>query len=127
MYVEKINQAKQLFAKAIVEGNVSALRHVYDVNGEILCDGGTIIKGVDEIIAKIKRFIELVGTYIIQLEEIDYWEHGDVVYEKGNFSLTNKKTGKVFHAGYYVIIWKLQRDGSYKVYREIQIDGTVAM
>ncbi len=125
MYLEKINKAKQLFTRSVEEGNASKLKDVYDINGEILCDGGIIIKGVEEIIAKIKNFMELVGAYSIKLDAIDCWEHGDVVYEKGQFSLTNKNTGKIFHAGYYIIIWRLQVDGSYKVYREIKIDRAV--
>ncbi len=121
-FIEEIEIVKEEFVAAFASGDVSKFNNIYDINGEILMDGGLVIRGVEEITIKIKKFLDLIGPSIIEAESLDYWEHGDVVYEKGKFLLRNPKTKKVFHTGCYMIIWKVQRDGTYRIYREIKMD-----
>ncbi len=122
MFVKKINYAKEIYSKVFSDLDVSRLADVYDSNGEILLEGGIIVKGIEDITKKTKRFIELIGPSHVELQNLDFWEHGDVIYEQGTFLLKNKKSGKAFHSGFYMIIWKIQRDGAYKIYREMKMD-----
>ncbi len=125
MNVEKISRAKEYFVKAVATGEVSYLSEVYDNNAEIFLEGGVIIRGIEEISNKIKNFLDLIGPSDIDLQTVDFWEHGDVMYENGIFYLKKSENEKLYSKGCYVLIWKVQRDGTYKIYREIKMDLAV--
>ncbi len=125
MYVEKISRARECFAKAFATGDVSYLDEVYDSNAEIFLEGGIILRGIEDISLKIKKFLDLIGPSNIDLSTVDFWEHGDVLYENGQYYLKKSENEKLYSHGCYVLIWKIQRDGTYKIYREIKMDLVV--
>ena len=56
------------------------------------------------------------------VETTNLWVFGDEAYETGKYSYTFTPEGsdkEVVRAGKYVVIWRIQPDGSWKIYRDI--------
>ena len=120
-HIEMIEKAKQQKTNALLASDSELFSLCYDEKGEILASGGAVVHGRKEIKEQIESFMTLLGSVRLELQTDDIWPHGDIIYEKGRFSYSYAD-GAEFYKGNYVCLWKDQKDGSVKVYREIEIE-----
>ncbi len=95
---------------------------VFADQGRMLMSGGYIMHGQEIIKKKMTSFMHLVGPMDVTLDIYNCWEIDDEIFEQGYFKYVSIDNGKLFNEGHYLIRWKKQVDGSYKIIYDFEID-----
>ena len=76
--------------------------------------------GRAEIEKSLTGMFSSVSVPAATLQTQDLSVSGDYAFETGTYDMTMKpKTGKSMHdVGKYLVVWKKQADGSWKIYRD---------
>jgi uncharacterized protein (TIGR02246 family) len=118
-----IEAANARFSDAFARGDTKALAAMYTSNAIAFPPGSEMVRGNDAIGAFWKATRDS-GVQKAALTTIDVGRSGDVAYEVGTVSLTIQPAGKeqTTAAAKYVVVWKRQADGSWKLHRDIWND-----
>lgn len=95
---------------------------VFANQGKLLMTGGYIMHGPENIKKKMGSFMHLVGPMDVKLDICNCWEFDDLLFEQGYFEYVSMDNGKLFNKGHYLIQWKKQKDGTYKIENDFEID-----
>ena len=64
--------------------------------------------------------MERLGPTETTIETLNVWLEGDIAYETGKYTYRFKREGKdVTSSGKYVVVWKRQDNGGWKILRDI--------
>ena len=115
-----IEAANAKFSKAFARGDAKALAARYTSDAIVFPPGSDMIRG-NEAIGKFWKATRGGGVQGASLTTIDVGRNGDVAYEVGKVTLTIQPRGKkpTTEAAKYVVVWKQQVDGSWKLHRDI--------
>ena len=115
-----IEAANAKFSKAFARGDAKALAAMYTSDAIVFPPGSDMIRG-NEAIGKFWKATRDGGVQGAALTTIDVGRSGDVAYEVGKVTLTIQPTGKkpTTEAAKYVVVWKQQADGTWKLHRDI--------
>ena len=115
-----IEAANAKFSEAFARGDAKALSAMYTSDAIAFPPDSEMIRG-NGAIGEFWKAQRDGGVQSAALTTIDVGRSGDVAYEVGNVSLTIQSAGKepTTAMAKYVVVWKRQADGSWKLHRDI--------
>ena len=108
------------FSEAFARGDARALSAMYTSDAIAFPPDSEMIRG-NEAIGQFWKSTRDSGVQSAALTTDDVGRSGDIAYEVGKVFLTIQPVGKepTTAAAKYVVIWKRQPDGSWKLHRDI--------
>jgi uncharacterized protein (TIGR02246 family) len=120
--IRKLNAA---WVAAVAARNVEKVAEFYADDGQFLEPGAPVASGRDAITKAWNGLLTSPGFVSLTFSptSINVAEAGDIAYEVGTYEISMKdaKGKPTAEKGKYVVIWKKQADGSWKV--EVDIDN----
>jgi uncharacterized protein (TIGR02246 family) len=115
-----IEAANAKFSEAFARGDSKALSAMYTSDAVALPPDSEMIRG-NEAIGEFWKATRDSGVRGAALTTIEVSRSGDVAYEVGKVSLTIQPAGKepTTAIAKYMVVWKRQGDGSWKLHRDI--------
>jgi uncharacterized protein (TIGR02246 family) len=115
-----IEAANAKFSEAFARGDAKALSAMYTSDAIALPPDSEMIRG-NEAIGEFWKATRDSGVRGAALTTVEVGRSGDVAYEVGKVSLTIQPAGKepTTAVAKYVVVWKRQADGSWKLHRDI--------
>lgn len=115
-----IEAANAKFSEAYARGDTTALSAMYTSDAIVLPPDSEMIVGREAIGAFWKATRDS-GVQSATLTTIDVGTSGDIAYEIGKVSLAVRPPGKELTTAVakYLVVWKRQADGSWKLHRDI--------
>ena len=115
-----IEAANAKFSEAYARGDAKALSAMYTSDAIAFPPDSEMIRG-NEAIGEFWKATKDSGVQSAALTTVDVERSGDVAYEVGKVSLTIQPAGKepTTAVAKYVVVWKLQNDGAWKLHRDI--------
>ena len=115
-----IEAANAKFSEAFARGDAKALSAMYTSDAIAFPPDSEMIRG-NEAIGEFWKATRDGGVQSAALTTIDVGRSGDVAYEVGKVSLTILSAGKepTTAMAKYLVVWKRQPDGSWKLHRDI--------
>lgn len=113
-----IESAAADFEAAAAAGDAAAIAALYTQDATLLPDGAEIIRGrggIQDYWAALLS--ELPEDATVDLETVDVDGAGDLAYEIGTFTVT--AGGETIDAGKFVVVWRHEPDGSWKMLADI--------
>ena len=114
---EAISEGYKAFEQAFYRGDADTISRMYTENAELLIPEAPMISG-REPIRQVWKSIVGSGGNAVQVNTVEVQESGDWAYEVGTFT-TSGPDGNVVSAGKYIVIWKRQSTGEWKIHRDI--------
>lgn len=115
-----IEEANTKFSEAFERGDSKALSAMYTSDAIAFPPDSEMIQG-NEAIGEFWNATWESGVKSVQLTTLDVGRSGDIAYEVGKVSLTIQAEGKepTTATAKYIVVWKRQADGSWKLHRDI--------
>ena len=115
-----IEAANTKFSEAFARGDAKALAGMYTPDAIAFPPDSEMIRG-NEAIGNFWKTTRDSGVQSATLTTVDVGRSGDVAYEVGKVSLSIQPVGKepTTTAAKYVVVWKRQSSGSWKLHRDI--------
>jgi uncharacterized protein (TIGR02246 family) len=115
-----IEAANAKFSEAFARGDAKALAAMYTSDAIAFPPDSDMIRG-NQAIGQFWKATRDGGVQSAALTTDDVGRSGDVAYEVGRVSLTIQPAGKELTTAVakYVVVWKRQTDGSWKLHRDI--------
>ena len=114
---DDITEAYKAFEENFFKGDADGLSLIYTDDAELLVPEAPPIKG-RKAIAQAWRGILGSGGNRVRVEIREVQDNGDWAFEVGSFTVT-APDGALLNAGKYIVVWKRQSDGAWKVHRDI--------
>ena len=116
-----IEAANAAFIAAATKGDAAQMTAGYDANGMVLGPGGPAATGSAEIAKLMGGMLDAATMKDFTLTTGDVIVMGDYAIETGTYAMVvTPKNGKdTPDNGKYVVVWKKQADGSWKMLRDI--------
>ena len=118
-----IEAANAKFSEAFARGDAKALSAMYTSDAIVFPPDSEMIRG-NEAIGAFWKATRDSGVQNAALTTIDVGRSGDVAYEVGKVSLTIQPAGKqpTTAVAKYLVVWKRQTNGLWKLHRDIWND-----
>jgi uncharacterized protein (TIGR02246 family) len=115
-----IELANAKFSEAFARGDAKALAAMYTSDAIACPPDSEMIRG-SEAIGEYWKATRDGGVQSVALTTDDVGRSGDIAYAVGKVSLTVQPVGNepTTAAAKYVVVWKRQPDGSWKLHRDI--------
>jgi uncharacterized protein (TIGR02246 family) len=115
-----IEAANAKFSEAFARGDAKALAAMYTPDAIAFPPDSEMIHG-NEAIGNFWKATRDNGVQSATLTTVDVGRSGDVAYEVGKVSLTIQPVGKeqTTAVAKFVVVWKRQSDGSWRLHRDI--------
>ena len=115
-----IEAANAKFSEAFARGDIKALSSMYTSDAIAFPPDSEMVRG-NEAIGEYWKATRESGVRSAVLTTVEVSRGGDVAYEVGKVSLTIQPSGKepATAMAKYVVVWKRQTDGSWKLHRDI--------
>ena len=116
-----IDAGNALWIEGFRNSDAELLASVFDKNGAILSSSGDRIDGPEAIRERMDVAMARFGPVETTIETMNVWVEGEIAYETGSYSYTFRPGTEEEQvvAGRYVVVWKRQADGSWKILRDI--------
>ena len=116
MVLEAVKGFNARLVEAYNRGDVAAVAALYTEDATVLPPNSQAIRG-RQAVHDFWNGARLVGLRDLALETTSVEQSGDTAYEVGAYSLHVRPQGgqPVSDRGKYVVIWKRQADGSWKL------------
>jgi ketosteroid isomerase-like protein len=114
---EAIAEGYKAFELAFYKGDADAISRMYTEDAELLIPEAPIVRG-REAIAQVWKSIVGSGGTTTRVNTGEVQESGEWTYEVGTFE-ASAPDGKILNAGKYIVIWKRQSTGEWKIHRDI--------
>jgi uncharacterized protein (TIGR02246 family) len=115
-----IEAANAKFSEAFARGDGKAISAMYTSDAIAFPPDSEMIRG-NEAIGEFWKVTREGGVRSATLTTVEVSRSGDVAYEVGRVSLTIQPVGKepTTAMAKYVVVWKRQTNGSWKLHRDI--------
>ena len=114
---EAIPEGYRAFEEAFHRGDADTISQMYTEDAEWLIPEAPIVRGRETIAQVWKgRLGSSRNTVRVDIGEVQ--ESGDWAYDVGRFTVT-APDGSVLNVGKYIVIWKRQSTGEWKIHRDI--------
>jgi ketosteroid isomerase-like protein len=114
---EAIAEGYKAFEMAFCKGDADTISRMYTEDAELLIPEAPTVSG-REAIAQVWESIVGSGGNTVRVNTGEVQESGDWAYEVGTFK-ASAPDGKVLNAGKYIVIWKRESTGEWKIHRDI--------
>ena len=116
---QAIDEANLKFGEAMRKGDAAALAALYTEDTVLLPPNSEMIQGKQGVEEFWQAAIQM-GVQDAILTSVDVMGSGDLAYGIGKYTLTIQLEEEVVEElGKYVVVWKLQADGSWKKHVDI--------
>lgn len=112
-----LKRADDMFEAAFVESNARAIADLYTEDAMLLPAGTDFIKGRQAIQQYWQSAMDN-GVNQVKLHILEIEDHADTAISTGEYTLTGKE-GQTMDRGKYMVMWKHDDDGDWKLYRDI--------
>ncbi len=115
----QIDKGNATFTTALAKHDTAGIMSVYDPDAVVLLANAPALSDVASRRASMAAMMN--ANAAIKLATSDVHVSGDLAVETGHYVLTlqpDLKTGPVTDSGKYVVVWKKQADGSWKIFRD---------
>jgi len=120
---QAIEAADARFSAAVLKGDTATLAGFYADDAILMPANMKAIRGHEAIAKGLNGLIAAMQPSTFKLQTEDVVVAGDYAIETGSFEMTSKPASKGAKPGQdiekYVVVWKKQADGSYKIFRDI--------
>jgi len=113
-----IEEANSRFSQAYNQGDTSTLASLYDADAVILPPNAPESRGNEQIAGSFAQEIEQMQPSELRLNTQEVEVAGDFAFEMGAYTARIGALNTV-DEGKYLVVWKKQADGSWKLYRDI--------
>jgi uncharacterized protein (TIGR02246 family) len=114
---EAIAEGYKTFEEAYHRGDADTISRMYTEDAEWLIPEAPIVRGRQAIAQAWKRILGSGGNNVrVDIGEVQ--ESGDWAYEVGRFT-TSASDGSILNAGKYIVVWKQDSTGEWKIHRDI--------
>ena len=112
-----IAEGYKAFEQAYFSGDEDAIGRMYTEDAELLIPEAPVVCGRNAIAQVWKNILGSGGNTVrVKIGEIQ--ENGDWAYDVGTFT-ASAADGNVLNAGKYIVIWKQQASGEWRIHRDI--------
>jgi ketosteroid isomerase-like protein len=119
---QAIDAQNARFSAALPKGDTATIASLYADSAIVMFSNQPGARGHDAIAKSFAGFVTAVKPSAIALHTQDLIVSGDYAIETGAYELTApgaKAAQPMRDVGKYVVVWKKQADGSYKLLRDI--------
>ncbi len=118
-----IEAANAKFSEVFARGDAGALAALYTTDAILFPPGEEMLKG-DALIGQFWKKTHEGGVASVKLTTTDVGRGGDVAFESGKVDLVLRAEAKPDSqaSAKYVVVWKRQTDGTWKLHRDIWND-----
>ncbi len=121
----RIEETNAQFTSAVNRGDTSAVAALYTEDATILPPNAQPVHGRTGAKALFDAMIAQMGLPKLTLATQQVTELGDTAYEVGSYTMKlQPPTGAMTDSGKYVVIWKRQRSGDWKLHVDIWNSNT---
>jgi len=116
-----IEETNAQFMAAVGRGDTAAVASLYTEDAVVLAPNAPIARGREAIKALFDGMFQQIGAPQLKLTTSDVTEIGDTAHEVGAYAMKAQPPGgpAIDDTGKYVVIWKRQRDDSWKLHVDI--------
>jgi uncharacterized protein (TIGR02246 family) len=113
----RIEETNAQFMAAVNRGDTSKVASLYTEDAVVLPPNAETVRGRDGAKALFDGMIQQMGLPTLTLTTAAVTELGDTAYEVGAYTMKLQPPGAdvVNDSGKYVVIWKRQGDGAWKL------------
>lgn len=122
MYRDLIDQGNRMWQRAFEAADPVAFSEVFDEDGSLLSSNGDIVRGKAAIRDRIAKFMESQGPMHVDIDTQGIWESDGFVYESGLYAYREYGESTILSEGTYVVIWKPQKNGGLKIWKDIGVE-----
>ncbi len=122
MYQDLIRDGNKRWQRAFENSDPVAFAEIFDEDGGLLSSNGNIVRGRAAIRERMTQFMESQGPMDVDINTKEIWECDGLVYESGIYAYRELGERKVISEGTYVVIWKPQKGGGLKIWKDIGIE-----
>lgn len=115
-----IERQAAAWADAVNRGDASAVVNLYTSDALLMAPNAEAMRGHEGI----RNFVNAFGAVSprdvrLNVEEVDVC--GDTAYEVGSYNMSIQPPGqsRINDRGKYLVVWKRQADGSWRIHRDI--------
>lgn len=118
---QAIDSNNARFSAAMVKGDTSVLASIYAEDAVMMGANEKAVRGRNEIAKSMAAMHAQMKLPAFELKAQDVIVSGDHAIETGTYSMTMQPTGAkaITDVGKYLVVWKHQPDGSWKIIRDI--------
>ena len=93
------------------------LANIFIADGALLRLNGDVVRGREAIRERMGGAMQRLGPCDVTVTTLNTWVIGDTAHEYGAYTYTWRgDDGQPAHdSGHYVVVWKRQADGSYRI------------
>jgi len=112
-----IDKGNSQWIEGWAKGDAAMVSEIFADDGVQLANNGRVFKGRQQIMERQTRAMQSVEPGVkVTVTTVDVWLDGDAAYETGKYKYEYVEKGKPnTDEGRYVVIWRRQKDGSWKV------------
>jgi uncharacterized protein (TIGR02246 family) len=116
MTMQGISDINNRFVDAIGRSDSAGMAALYTEDGKVMATGSPTVAG-REAVQQFWRGLIDMGAKSVTLQTVDLDEQGDTAIETGAYTLSIEPDGAapMKDIGKYVIVWKRQPDGTWKM------------
>ena len=117
----RIEETNAQFTAAVSRGDTATVASLYTEDAVVLPPNMPGARGRGELKKLFDGMFAQMGPPTLKLSTSDVTELGDTAYEVGTYTMKIQPPGgaAVSDTGKYVVIWKRQRDGDWKLHVDI--------
>jgi len=101
---------------AFHKGDAASISLMYTDDAELFIPGAPVLQGRHAIHDTWKTIVGSGGNTLHSVVR-EVQESGDLAYDTGNFT-ASAPNGKVLNAGKWIVVWKRQSTGEWKIHRD---------
>ena len=120
---QAIDNANVRFDSAVVKGDTATLAGLYADDAVLMMSGSPAARGHEAIAKSFAGMGSAMKLSAFKLQTQDVIVAGDYAIETGSYEMTAQPVAKgakpAHDVGKYLVLWKKQADGSYKILRDI--------
>jgi uncharacterized protein (TIGR02246 family) len=122
-----IDAGNQQYCAAYEKSDPRAFAAVYDEEGTRLEATGEIVRGRAAIASEVEAQWKQIATipHRVSADTENVWVVDDFAYEFGKFTFKLTPAGEKEQdfSGHYLTVWKKQKDGGWRIFRDMNVTG----
>lgn len=113
---EAVEKAYKTVEEAFHKGDAESISLMYTEDAELFIPGAPVLEGRRAIHEAWEKIVGSGGNTLRTVVR-EVHESGDLAYDTGQFT-ASAPNGSVLNAGKWIVIWKRQSTGEWKIYRD---------
>jgi uncharacterized protein (TIGR02246 family) len=114
-----ISKTNRRFEAALADGNAAGIASLYTDDGRLMAPDAPIITGAEAIEGYWQAVLDM-GAKSVALRRIELEKMGEIAVETGDATLVlqGEDGGVIEAAAKFIVVWKQQADGEWKLHND---------